>query len=630
MNKNLPFLRMLLLLVPPLAIFAVYASTMGHGKVWDDWIMLSDAETYTNPVYWKTLLSQPLPFSRNYFRPLVVFTFVLEGYSGATDAISHLVNILLHCVNSVLVALICLKLWPQERPQTYRFAIAVGVAMLFATHQVMSEGVIWLVGRFDLMVTTALLLAILADIAVRAPVRRALLVSLAFLAALLCKEMAVTLPLILMLLHAARSSESGIKYLFSRDRILLYASLCIAMAIYLMVRYAALGYLMTVDAQMPFLNLGTPLQKLLLVGACFMGYLKTMLLPGTITPLHYVSLPVATTSMVAWVGLAALLGVCGMIVFLIRREATRFIGYCLAACLVCLLPVLQIIPGPMLLGNTLDIDRAAIFPIALLLIGLGQYAARVVSRKQAVYTGVAALLWVALSVPGILAIKNVWKYDFALWSYLTQANPACSYCHTNLAGLMIYAASPQAALEEADIGMRLAAQPWQAAHASGVRAKALLKLKRPDEALAAAVKAEELEAVASGKTRHALLQARILTGMGRMAEAARVIERVAKSEDGGSIATIGELARLALAAGRPDLARQFNASAMLVESKATRAAVEKRTDNPQAWTRMGDQMKAAGDLQKAEEAYAEAARLQAVHPASAAGPVQPGAIAPPR
>jgi tetratricopeptide (TPR) repeat protein len=491
------------------------------------------------------------------------------------------------------------------------------VATLFATHQVMSEGVIWLVGRFDLMVTTALLRGILADVAVRAPLRRALLVGLAFLAALLCKEMAVTLPLVLLLLHAARSGETGIGYLFSRERIMLYASLCIALAIYLAIRYAALGYLLTTEPQMPFVNLGTPLQKLLMVGACFTGYVQTMLVPGTITPLHFISLPVATDSTAGWLGLGALAALCGLTVFLVRRAGTRFFGYCLGASLVCLLPVLQIMPAPMLLGNTLNVDRAAIFPLALLLIGLGRWATLAVSRRQVVYSGLAALLWVGLSIPVVLGIKNVWKYDFALWSYLSEENPGCSYCYANLAGLTVYAGSLDTALSQADSAMRLASQPWQAAFASNVRATVLRKMGRGDEALAAAVKAEQLEQVEAVKTRYALQQARILTGLGRTAEAALVIQRVSAMDEGGGMATMGELARLALASDRPDIARQLNAKAMVVESKTARSATSKGTDDPKVWTRMGDHMKAAGNQEAAAQAYAEAARLQALAPATA-------------
>ncbi len=621
-------LRLLMLLIPPLAIFAVYASTMDHGKVWDDWSMLSDAKLYTDPAYWSFVLGQPLPFSKNYFRPLVVFTFILEGYGGLAGAGSHLINILVHSLNSVLLALVCLKLWPAERAQPYRFPIAIGVALLFGTHQVMSEGVIWLVGRFDLMVTTFLLLGILADVAVRSPVRRALLVSLAFLAALFCKEMAITLPLVLLLLHAARSSEGGIKTVFSRDRILLYGSLCVALAIYLTVRYAALGYLLTTDPQMPFLKLGTPLQRMLLVGASFLGYVETLLVPGTVTPLHYVDLPVASNNAAAWGGLAALLGLCVTTVLLIRRASTRFIGYCLAACIACLLPVLQIMPAPMLLGNTLNIDRAAIFPLALLLIALGQFALRAVSARQMVYTSVAALLWVALSVPVVLGMKNVWKFDFTLWSYLAEENPRCSYCHSNLAGLMIYAVSPEAALKEADAGLAFANQPWQAALASSVRATALHKLDRGEEALAAAVKAEAFEQVPASKIGYALLQARILTSLGRTGDAMLIIKRVARSEHGGALSTMGELARLALATNRPDLARAFNERAMVTASSLARAAAKKSTDDPTVWIRMGDQMKAAGNLQKAEQAYAEAARLQALVPAAAPAVAQPATKAP--
>lgn len=620
-------MRRLLFISPAVLIIAIYFATLSHGKVWDDWLMLGDFTMYRDVSYWPLVLQSPLPFSQNYFRPAVVLTFLIEAYFSASDGMSHLVNILIHCLNSVLVLLVCLKLWPEHgngKGQQYRYLLATGVAILFGLHQVMAEGVVWLVGRFDLMATTFSLLAILADIGLRSPLRKTLVVCLMFLLGLFCKEMAVTVPVVLLLLHAARSDQRGLAYLFSRERIVLYASLTLTLAIYLGIRYAALGYLLKPDPEMAFLPFGSALQRLLLIGAAFSGYLNVMLMPGAISPLHFQPIPIPVGSLAGWIGLALLAALAGAIVVLVRRSQTRMLGYCLAATLVSLLPVMQILPAPMLLANTVYADRAAILPLAFLLLGLGHFATTASTSKQLGYGIFGAALWVALMVPVVLAVFPVWKYDLSLWTYLAAENPTCSYCHSKRASLMVYAGPPEQALKVADLAVVHAAQPWQTADALSVRAGVLVKLNRFDEAIASMVAAENAEPVIAAKSSYALRRAGMLISQNRLEEARRILVRVAQTEDKGGPMLIQQLGQLALATDRPDLARGFFAKSMIGAPGMAREAVRKRTDDPAAWRRMGDMMSKAGQAPQAAAAYAEAERLERL--AAARKPASPPAI----
>jgi hypothetical protein len=599
-----------LLLLPPIIVLAVYWPILNYGKVWDDWLLLGEFGHYKDPTLWWRVLANPLPFSGNYFRPLVVFSFILEGYYGLADFFSHLLNILIHGANSVLLILLAERMWPKGQDARLNRIVATGVGIVYALHPAMTEGTIWIAGRFDLLVTSFILLALLADSSVRSAPKRALIVGLCFFAALLCKEMAITLPILLVLLHAARSTHTGFAYLFTRERLQVYAALLLALAAYAGVRHASLGYLMTSEPEMAFLQLGTTLQRILLIGAAFSGYLSTMLMPlSGITPLHYTSLPIPVTDMSAWLGLFLLVLFIGFGFLLARRQAWHLPILCLGAAVVSLLPVLHISAVPMLLGNTLTADRSTMVPILFLTLALGGALVMHANRKGFAAAGLVAAVWICFSVFIIRAIVPLWSNDMVLWHWLSTDNPACSVCHINYARQLVYGLSPEMGLKEADLGLAQAQQPWQVAMAHDVRSKALAKLGRKDEAIDAATAAFDAEPVQKQKALYLAQRISFLTKAGRYGEATADLRKALEMNSQNDRAYLGLLGDLALATDRPDIARNLYRQAFEFAPQNMRSAKLAKTDDPVQWKRLGDQFAAQHATADAEAAYKEARRL---------------------
>lgn len=90
-----------------------------------------------------------------FFRPVGWLAFWIDAHGSGTDLLRwHLVNILLHAGNGLLVYLLLLRLDLQ------RFPSAFG-ALAFLTSGITSEPVAWIDAPFDLLATLFLLLAIL-------------------------------------------------------------------------------------------------------------------------------------------------------------------------------------------------------------------------------------------------------------------------------------------------------------------------------------------------------------------------------------------------------------------------------------------------------------------------------------
>jgi hypothetical protein len=107
----------------------------------------------------------------------------------------HLISILLHCANTLLLTLFGYRLTRD------RFVSAAG-GLLFALHPIHAESVAWIAGVTDplcaLFYFAALYVSINDDPA--KGLKTGLLTSVLFLGALFSKEMAFTLPLVVVLL----------------------------------------------------------------------------------------------------------------------------------------------------------------------------------------------------------------------------------------------------------------------------------------------------------------------------------------------------------------------------------------------------------------------------------------------
>jgi tetratricopeptide (TPR) repeat protein len=133
-----------------------------------------------------------------FYRPLATLSLLIDGaISGDSPAGYHVTNIVLHIAATLLVLLLALQLG-------LALQAATAAALLFAVHPVHVEAVAWISGRFDLLCTAFYLLALW--LYARAVGRRSGAVFAAAVAAgaaaMLAKEMAVTLPAVVFLLDA--------------------------------------------------------------------------------------------------------------------------------------------------------------------------------------------------------------------------------------------------------------------------------------------------------------------------------------------------------------------------------------------------------------------------------------------
>lgn len=138
------------------------------------------------------------PRSDRLYRPLVLLSLAINWAVSHEPAAFRVVNLLLHAGAAALVTLLARSLFG-----CLRGAAAAG--LVFALHPVHTEPLNVIVGRADLGAAVFLLMALVlhwegGSLAISAGWRRAALVTLCFAAALGCKENAVVLPAMLLVL----------------------------------------------------------------------------------------------------------------------------------------------------------------------------------------------------------------------------------------------------------------------------------------------------------------------------------------------------------------------------------------------------------------------------------------------
>ncbi|XP_026843733.1 transmembrane and TPR repeat-containing protein CG31690 isoform X1 [Drosophila persimilis] len=195
--------------------FVLYLNTFNAGFVYDDRraILANGDVTGARTLagiwkndYWGTPLADS--GSHGSWRPLCVLSFRLNFLAGGLAATGyHVINVLLHCLATWLLVLVGRTLLP-----TRAGVLAAGA--LFAAHPAHTEAVAGLVGRADLAACVCYLLTYLTyqrHMRSREWSSLALTLLLA-LAALLCKETAITAVLLCGLCDVLRGLEQSDKY----------------------------------------------------------------------------------------------------------------------------------------------------------------------------------------------------------------------------------------------------------------------------------------------------------------------------------------------------------------------------------------------------------------------------------
>lgn len=569
--------------LPPLLALLLYLPALHGGLVWDDPLFLHHP-LYRTPVDGAQVLSRPFVLSPNYYRPLAVTSFLLFGTAPGPQ---HLANLLLHGVNTALVTLLAMRLFRRERDEWPWRVLAA--PLLYAVHPALVEGVAFISGRFDLLVTAFLLLALLADHALRGHGwLRPLTVGAAVLVAALSKEMAAGFLFLLPLWHLATGDSPSFRRLVQREWPV-YLAVLLALAAYGGIRYAALGYLYLPAGGNP-LPTGSPFQHVLLVARSLAEYLLLAVWPFTaLRPIHYSPLPIAMDDGRAWLSLAVCLAVLTGVVLWLRREACS--GALAAAAFVALLPVLNILPLE-LGGGAFVAERFLLFPLALLALAVGAVASQ--ERRRALRPvlavwGLAAVAVVQLTVPH-------WRSDQTLWEWGIRRAPQSPTPYTNLALVAVNQGNPALGLMLAEEA--LARDPNDDS-AHNHRGLALFHLGRHQEAEASFARAVEL---APASALYWSNRAGALREQGRLQEAGRMLLDEALRRDPALWVAHFNLGLVYLKADRPDLAVQALSDALRLappgEQDPIRASLE-QADDPRRWLRLADLLLANGQPEEA-------------------------------
>jgi tetratricopeptide (TPR) repeat protein len=505
----------------PLLTILVYLPSLKFGFVWDDDQVLFGRADYHDPSRWLEAVRQPLDFSPNYFRPLALSTQLIQIWVWGNNPLPfHLVNVLLHGLNTLLVMILAARWLRWMGDDTHNVGRYGGLSLLagllYGLHPALTESVAFIASRYDLTVTTFLLLALLCE-------GRVLLMGCWFLLAMLCKEMAIVLPLLLPAWHMMRSARR-FSELSMRERVKqiwhdewrAYLVLFVAGMLYLGLRYAALGYLHQPSPQESRMEVGSPLQHLLLIGRTFATLIGLVFFPFfSITPAHHSTLPIPLNDGVAWLQLGLTGAAILLLIGLVRRAPV--VGWLLVAAVVSLLPVLNLRPLEIAKG-LYTAERFLTFPLTLFVLALvAAFASGRISVRKWAALGAAAWLLTAVVVIA-LNLPN-WRENRTLWEWMARASPQSPIGHGNLADAYNNLGRYEDALKAADRAIRIA--PW---FGTGWVNKgvALLKLGHPKEAEAHFRKATELEPTGViGWNNLAMM----LSDRGEFAEAERIIRQ---------------------------------------------------------------------------------------------------------
>jgi protein O-mannosyl-transferase len=402
---------------------AVYAPVLGFGFVNHD----DDRYLVQNPMVQQGLNPQTVgwAFSTLYFsnwHPVTWISYLVDiELFGLHPGALHAINLMLHLVNTLLLALVLHRM-------TRRFWPAIAVAALFALHPLHVESVAWISERKDVLSTLFWLLAMLAYTEFARSQRRSAYVVclLCFALGLMAKPMVITLPFVLLLCDywpLQRASRWG-RLVAEKIPFFVLAAGSAVITLIAQQSGKAIGSLES-------LPMWARLNNAVLAYA---GYLLKTIWPLRLSAFY----PHPGTAVVVWKVALALAVLLAITAWAWRARRTR--PYLLVGWLWFLGTLVPVI-GIIQVGSQAMADRYTYVPLigiflAVVWLAADYAAGRRGTPEHRVISGVrVGAAGTALAVLAVLSAGQVWVWrdSIALFSHALAVTPKNSMVHTNLA-----------------------------------------------------------------------------------------------------------------------------------------------------------------------------------------------------
>ena len=337
----------------------------------------------------------------------------------------HLTSVLLHAVNSALVFILSVELIrraipDEETGKTGFTPISVGLvtAMLFASHPLHVESVVWISERKDLLCALFYLLTLISylkyvKIDGFSRARYALTLVL-FLLSLMSKPMAVTLPLVLIILDVFLLKRLSIRIL-----VLEKIPFFLLTAIFSLTALWAqkLGGAVSSTTAIGF---G---ERIGVAAWGYFFYIYKTLLPIKLAPLYPYPRGLSLLSVTYGGAIALLIALIALSVFIRKKKPW------LTAMWLCYLVTLLPVIGLVQVGQQAAADRYSYIPGIVLFLLAGLFATTIIKRyATGSVTRLCALILLTLLPVGVFSAKtiaqsSVWSDTITLWSHEIEIYP---------------------------------------------------------------------------------------------------------------------------------------------------------------------------------------------------------------
>lgn len=402
-----------------LVVAAVFAPAADLGFVnWDD-----DVYIYKNaelaPVSPAYIAQAFTVVSASNYHPLTMISYSMDrALWGEGPRGYHITNIALHALNTAIVLL--LVWWmagiasPSIAPGA-RLIVAIAAALIFGAHPLRVESVAWVSERKDMLYAMFYLASIAAYVQFSegGGVRYFALSIAAFALSLLSKPMAVSLPLVLLLIdYYPYGRGAGVRPIYIITKLPYFALAAASAVLTIMLQERATSSVQQIYAHERALN---ALKAVAL-------YMRNFIWPAELAPLYPLRVPVRFS---AWEYAFAALAIVITIYCVMRWRARgnpRLVPAMWAWFMVSILPVIGIVQ----VGQQYAADRYTYLPMLgpaiIVAAGIGWAISRT-SRTWAV-----AIVMIVTLVMGALAMKTrdqieIWRSSKSLWSHELRLYP---------------------------------------------------------------------------------------------------------------------------------------------------------------------------------------------------------------
>jgi len=414
----------------------VYYNSLSNGFVYDDFGSIVENKYIKQP---GQILSSL--FNQSYFkiagleasyRPVATLSyFLIYAFAELNPFYYHLASLILHTLNAVLVYWLANLILKNQLG-------ALIAGLLFASHPALSEAVNCIDFNDDPLAALFFLLSLIFYIRLKAEyvsanIRGYSLALIFYFLGVLSKEMAITLPAIILLydfvLRDGERNRLTIKNLLNtlEKRAYFYSGYVAVSLVYLFIRFFIFvspgGYLNA--------SYGSLIKRIIYLPGHIFSFIELTIFPANLTADYVFSYPDSFFNVSNLLGFAGVMGLAGLSFLVYRYSKAVFFG--IWWFLITLFPVSNLIE----IYNPLA-ERYLYIPIIGFCLVVPTVIGGAVRRRftrpavATVVTLLPTLVILGLYSAATLARNPDWRNNFVLWSKTVQSSPNSLVAHGGL------------------------------------------------------------------------------------------------------------------------------------------------------------------------------------------------------